>query len=94
MSGAEEAKILQSIAANVRRLRARRDLTQERLAEIANVDIRFVQKLESGKVNPSATTLVTFARALGVRMSMLFRPAVLEPTQVGRPSSRWKRKTR
>lgn len=88
MSRTEDTAILQSIAANMRRIRARRKLTQERLAELADVDIRFVQKLESGLVNPSITTVVAFARALDVTVAALLREAVLEPTRRGRPRKR------
>lgn len=85
MPGAQEAAIIESIAANVRRLRERRSLTQEGFAELAGFDIRFVQKLESGKVNPSATTLVALAKALGVKLDALVRPATLEKRKRGRP---------
>ena len=92
MSDEEQAAIIESIAANARRLREKRELTQERLAELASVDIRFVQKLESGKVNPSATTLVSLSNALGVRLSLLFRPATFERRTVGRPPKRGRNK--
>jgi transcriptional regulator with XRE-family HTH domain len=43
------AEGLQSIAANIRRLRLRRGWTQEKLASVADLETRYVQTLESGR---------------------------------------------
>lgn len=81
--------LLHSIAANVRRLRIRHGWSQEHLAELANVGLRAVQRLESGAVDPSATTLRDFAAAFGVPVGALFRAAVLPPRNgAGRPPKR------
>ncbi len=60
---------LRSIAANVRRLRIQRGLTQEQLAEAAALDRRTVQALEAGGTNPTAAVLVAVAdlELLGLR---------------------------
>jgi transcriptional regulator with XRE-family HTH domain len=85
MPTAETTKTLRFIAANIRSLRERRGWTQERLAEAAELEPRYVQTLESGRANPSAAVLVAVARAVGVAPGALFRPAQLRPRAPGRP---------
>ena len=54
------------VAANVRRLRLSRGLTQEKLAERIECAPRHLQRVEAGTVNVSLKTLVALAHALGV----------------------------
>ena len=60
--------------ANVRRLRAERGLTQDNLAEAADLNIRTVQKIEAGQTNILVTTAARIQKALacdwGKLMSM------------------------
>jgi transcriptional regulator with XRE-family HTH domain len=75
----------QSIAANIRRRRMALGLTQAELAELASVEPRHLQRLESGKGNPTVSLLVAVSDALGLRPAMLFREAKLPPRTAGRP---------
>lgn len=84
----EAQAALESIAANVRRIRTRVGLTQEALAEVGGFDVRFVQKIERAKLNVSVETLVRLALALDVTPGVLLRTAVLEPPKPGRPKRR------
>ena len=61
----EQAKQLQTFGDSVRRQRLRRGLTQERLAELVDLNIRTVQKVEAGAVNILLTTVLRFQKALG-----------------------------
>jgi transcriptional regulator with XRE-family HTH domain len=79
------ALYLQSVAANVRRLRLRRGLTQEALAERAGLDLSYEQRVERGATNLSMGVLVALARALGVPPGLLLRKARLAPLRRGRP---------
>jgi transcriptional regulator with XRE-family HTH domain len=81
---------LTSLAANIRRLRERRGWTQEQLAESAGLAVRYVQTLESPKANPRALVLVAIADALEVDIGRLFKPAVFEVREPGRPYGRAK----
>lgn len=81
-------RTLTSIAANIRRIRERRDLTQEQLAELAELEPRTIQHLETGKANPTIGLVVTVALALGVSAATLLRPAKLALRPVGRPRRR------
>ncbi len=77
-----------SIAANIRRIRRRRTLTQEDLAELAELEPRTIQHLETGKANPTIGLVATVAAALGVSAATLLRPAKLRARPVGRPRRR------
>ena len=55
---------LERIGANIRRERVRAALTQERLAERADLNIRTLQKIEAGELNILVTTLLRIQRAL------------------------------
>jgi len=77
--------VLTYVAANVRRCRERHDWTQETLAERADVDVKYLQRVERGTVNLSVCVLVALAEALGVRPSALFRSAFLPNPTRGRP---------
>jgi transcriptional regulator with XRE-family HTH domain len=80
--------VLGSIAANVRRIRDRRGVTQEQLAELAGLELRHLQKIEAAEVNFGVTLLVAIADALDVRPGTLLRPARLATPTRGRPARR------
>ena len=73
------------IGANVRRLRRKRGMTQEELAEAAELDLTFVQRIELAKTNLGVAALVTIADALEVPPGALFRKAALPEVKRGRP---------
>jgi transcriptional regulator with XRE-family HTH domain len=77
--------VLRHIAANVRKLRLRRGMTQEQLAEAAHVEARYVQDVERAMTNLSIDVLVALASALEVDERMLFRPREMASPKVGRP---------
>lgn len=55
---------LKKFGANVRRERTGMRMTQEKLAELADLNIRTVQKIEAGDINILVTTLFRLQRAL------------------------------
>ena len=57
---------------NVATLRARRDLTQEGLAEKVGVSARYIQNVEAGDNFPSLPTLVRLRAALRCDWNELF----------------------
>jgi transcriptional regulator with XRE-family HTH domain len=77
--------ILTSIAANVRRQRLERGLSQAQLAERADLELRQLQRIEQAVTNFGVVTLVRLADALGVRPGSLLRRAPLPATRKGRP---------
>jgi ribosome-binding protein aMBF1 (putative translation factor) len=57
----------------VRTLRRERGLSQEEVAERAAVDPKHVQAIEYGRKNVTFATLQGVAKALGVRLEVLFK---------------------
>ncbi len=80
-------ELLESIAANVRAQRLEAGLTQEQLAEAAELDHRFLQRVERGQTNLSMAVLVALAEALDTKITSLLRPAALAPARRGRPAA-------
>jgi transcriptional regulator with XRE-family HTH domain len=66
-----QQKQLATLGANIRRERMRQEMTQERLAELVELNIRTVQKVEAGHTNVLATTLMRFQVALKCSWSKL-----------------------
>lgn len=87
MVGHDKA-ILEWIGANVCRIREQRNVTQKKLADRADLDYRFVQRVERGRTNLSVLVLAALARALGVEPGALLRRAKLKPARPGRPPRR------
>ena len=56
---------LKAFGANVRRERTARRVTQETLAEQTDLNVRTVQKIESGSINVLVTTAMRVQKALG-----------------------------
>lgn len=52
-------------------LRIEKGFTQEKLAELSNLDVTFISKMENGKLQPSLTTIFSISKALGVKASYL-----------------------
>lgn len=55
---------LKLFGANLRRLRVEKKLTQERLSELADLNIRTLQKMEAGESNVVVTTAARLRGAL------------------------------
>jgi len=62
---------LKAFGANVRRERTARGMTQERLAEVVDLNIRTVQKIEAGRINVLVTTTMRLQKALGCSWNTL-----------------------
>ena len=60
----ETAHELKIFGGNVRRERIGRKITQEKLAELADLNIRTLQKIEAGETNILVTTAIRLRRAL------------------------------
>ena len=77
-----------TLAANIRRRRDVRGLSQEELAEVADLSAVYLAALEQARVtaNPTLRALVAIAVALKCELHDLTEPAVLERRSAGRPS--------
>jgi transcriptional regulator with XRE-family HTH domain len=68
----EVASQLAKFGANVRRERVARGLTQAKLAEKADLNIRTLQSIEAGEMNLLVTTAMRLRRALRCDAQALF----------------------
>jgi uncharacterized Tic20 family protein len=66
-----------AIAKKIIHFRKLKGITQETLAEITGLNVRTIQRIESGEVDPRLYTLKSIADALGVNLEELLP----EPTQ-------------
>ena len=62
------------VGRNVRRIRQKKELTQERFAELSGFSQQYISSLEQGRRNPTVVTLYELATALGVSHVELVRP--------------------
>jgi len=63
-----------NLAANVRRVREARDLTQRQLAELSGVPRPTLANIETGRSNPTLNVLIKVAGALGTSIEQLIAP--------------------
>jgi transcriptional regulator with XRE-family HTH domain len=63
----------EAFGAIVRRLRTKRGLTQEKLAELADLNVSYIGFLERGENVPTLTIVLNLARALDVHATDLVR---------------------
>ena len=59
------ARQIRAFGANLRRERVARQITQEKLAELADLNIRTLQKIEAGQTNILLTTAARLQKAVG-----------------------------
>jgi putative transcriptional regulator len=64
-------KLKKKIGERIIELRTQKGWSQSDLARACNKDRQAIEKLESGKVNPTLYTLVEVADAMGITLSKL-----------------------
>ena len=64
---------LRAFAAAIREIRARVQLSQDRVAEVGEVGRKYVGQIERGEITPSLAAMVGLARGLGVPLSEIVR---------------------
>jgi transcriptional regulator with XRE-family HTH domain len=62
------------VGRNVRRLRQKKDLSQEKFAELSGFSQQYLSGLENGRRNPTVGTVYELAQALGVNHLDLLKP--------------------
>jgi transcriptional regulator with XRE-family HTH domain len=55
---------LKAFGSNLKRQRSQRSITQEKLAELADLNIRTIQKIEAGQTNILITTALRLQESL------------------------------
>ena len=64
MSSKSTIRQIKTFGANLRRERVARKITQERLAELADLNIRTLHKIEAGQTNILVTTALRLRQGL------------------------------
>jgi transcriptional regulator with XRE-family HTH domain len=64
--------VLARFGQRLRELRLRKNLSQEALAELAQLDRTYISGIERGKRNPSLRNLISIANALEISLASLF----------------------
>jgi transcriptional regulator with XRE-family HTH domain len=63
--------VLSCLGKNVRKAREEKALTQEKLAEIAELDATYISGIERGLRNPGIKNVARIAKALGLTTAQL-----------------------
>jgi len=73
--------IKRELGNKIKRLRQKKGITQEQLAEMANISLRTLGGIEIGKNFMTAQTMETLIRCLDVSLGELFNAEHLQPTK-------------
>jgi transcriptional regulator with XRE-family HTH domain len=74
MDQGREQKIMKDFGERLKTIRNEKKLSLRALADIAEMDFGNINEIETGKVNPSLTTIVFLANALKIDPADLFPP--------------------
>ena len=69
----EDKNRLRNLGINIKSERLRRDISQEKLAELTNISRNSISLIETGKINPTILKVIDIANVLGVDVTMLTR---------------------
>jgi transcriptional regulator with XRE-family HTH domain len=78
VTGDDHQALLASFGDAVRQVRKERNLSQEALADLADLDRTYISGTERGVRNPSLRSIARIATALDVSLEELFKPVKLE----------------
>ena len=66
-------KISKQLGQNMRRIRAKKEMSQGDIARALKVDRGYISNIENGKKNPTIATIQKLANALGVSADELLK---------------------
>lgn len=72
MSNVRDEKLIKKIGLHVRTLRNEKKLSQQELANLADIELSQVSRIELGKSDASISTLSAIAKALKIKLVELF----------------------
>lgn len=64
---------LKNLGINIKSERLRKNLSQERLAELTNISRNSVSLIETGEINPTILKVIDIARVLDVDVNILIK---------------------
>ena len=65
--------INEKLGANIRKMREDKGLLQKEFSKKVGLDAVYLSNIETGKMNPTVTTIEKIAKALGVKVDELMR---------------------
>ena len=66
-----DSKRLKNLGINIKSERLRKNISQERLAELTNISRNSVSLIETGKINPTVLEVLDIASVLGTDLNAL-----------------------
>jgi transcriptional regulator with XRE-family HTH domain len=68
----DRKELLTALGKRIAMLRKRKKLSQTELGYLCDLDRQAMWRIESGKTNPTTTTLATISKALNISLKTLF----------------------
>lgn len=72
MRNPKDTKFVKDFGKNLRRIRNIKGISQEYLADEANITSNQISRIENGEVNTTIVTINALSKALGVKVTELF----------------------
>lgn len=69
-----DKKILRPLGERIRQLRKERSFSQEKLAELAEIHVNHLRRIELGQANPTYLVLLRLSEALEIALPRLLPP--------------------
>jgi len=69
----EKSDDIKTFGENVRRLRKEQNLSMEELANLADIELSQIYRIETGKINPKLTTILQIAKGLEIESYLLLK---------------------
>ncbi len=66
-----KAELLKNFGLNVKIARLKKGLTQEQLAELMNIHLTYIARIETGKINMSLGKILELANTLNIDINKL-----------------------
>ena len=76
MGDGSEKENIKAFGQNVAKVRKSKKLSLEMLANMAEIDLSGLHRIETGKTNPKLSTIYALARALEIGAEEFFKPPV------------------
>jgi len=70
--GKKTVDIKETIGARFKEIRTKKRITQEELAEMMDINPKYLSSIERGKENPTLNTLIKLSESLGVDLGEMF----------------------
>ena len=72
MSLLNESDEIIAFGQRIRSIRQGKDFSMQHLANIAEIEVSQIHRIETGKINPKLTTILILAKALEISPSVFF----------------------